>query len=551
MRLFTLLVVSCLVCGFPLNSASAAVTSSPVYTSKTQFRIPYHYDQAEIDRLGAREIRLYVSTDRGVTWNHLQSVPPTTRKFPFEATQDGEYWFSVRTLDSQNQLHPSGRVFEPGLRVVIDTTPPQLDLDLRQISPGKVQLIWNAEDQNLDPTKLVLEYSQNGSQNWQRVIVAPHGKGQTTWSISQGGVVSVRGVIKDRADNTGSSQKQIRVVAAASRTTLPKKPKEDLPDFNQPIAQGTLPDNSLTRTEPGTLSPYSDSADKVSPQPAQPHGFDSQTPLANRQLPSVFPQQNRLEQVNPGPQSDQGQVKNQFVADDPEKRPNYAKNRYPESATQNWAAERKQVLNGTKFQIGFEVDEVGPSGIGAVELYITEDNGQKWYKYGEDADKKSPFHVEVPHDGIYGFSLRVRSGVGLADALPKSGEKPDVVIVVDRTAPALKLNPVVQGLGGEANKVTISWAMSDQNPAEKSIAINFSTQPGGPWEPIVDWQEDQGRFTWSVRPGNPSKFYLQVIARDAAGNVSQEVTPEPIILDLTRPSGRIVDVEVLSKASPY
>ena len=125
------------------------------------------------------------------------------------------------------------------------------------------------------------------------------------------------------------------------------------------------------------------------------------------------------------------------------------------------------------------------------------------------------------------------------------------MIVVDRTAPALKLNPVVQGLGGEANKVTISWAMSDQNPAEKSIAINFSTQPGGPWEPIVDWQEDQGRFTWSVRPGNPSKFYLQVIARDAAGNVSQEVTPEPIILDLTRPSGRIVDVEVLSKASPY
>tara|TARA_R110001592_G_scaffold361962_1_gene674322 strand:- start:129113 stop:130759 length:1647 start_codon:yes stop_codon:yes gene_type:complete len=548
MRLFTLLVVSCLFGGFQSNSASAAAPSSPVFTSKTQFRIPYHYDQAEIDRLGAREIRLYVSTDRGVTWNHQQSVPPSTRKFPFKATQDGEYWFSVRTLDAQNQLHPSGRVFEPGLRVVIDTTPPKLDLDLRQISPGKVQLIWNAEDQNLDPTKLVLEYAQNGSQNWQRVIVAPHGKGQTTWSISQGGVVSVRGVIKDRADNTGSSQKQIRVVAAASRTTIPK-PKQDLPDFNQPIAQGTMPDNSLTQSEPATLAPYS--GENATTQPTQPHSLDSQTPLANRQLPSVFPQQKRFDQVEPGVQPGQGQVKNHFVTDDPEKRPNYAKNRYPQTPTQNWAAERKQVLNGTQFQIGFEVDEVGPSGIGAVELYITEDNGQKWYKYGEDPDKKSPFHVEVPHDGIYGFSLRVRSGVGLADALPKSGEKPDVVIVVDRTAPALKLNPVVQGLGGEANKVTISWAMSDQNPAEKSIAINFSTQPGGPWEPIVDWQEDQGRFTWSVRPGNPSKFYLQVIARDAAGNVSQEVTSQPIILDLTKPSGRIVDVEVLSKASPY
>ncbi|QDV50538.1 hypothetical protein [Gimesia fumaroli] len=541
MRLLTLLVVSCCCWGILTDSTqAAAVPSAPVYTSKTQFRIPYHYDQAEIDRLGAREIRLYVSTDRGVTWNHLKSVSPATRKFPFEATQDGEYWFSVRTLDSKNQLHPSGRVFEPGLRVVIDTTPPRLDLDLRQVSPGKVQLIWNAEDQYLDPSKLVLEYSQNGSPNWQRVIVAPHGKGQTTWSISQGGVVAVRGIIKDKADNVGSSQKQIRVVASASRS-LPKK-KQDLPDFNQPIAQGGTLDNSLTLSEPEPLAPYSSQGQD--PQSTQPKPFEQQTPLANnQQLPSVFPK------AGGGNQPMQDSVKGQFVADAPENRPHYAKKRYPASE-KNWAPERKQVLNGTQFQIGFQVDEVGPSGIGAIELYITEDNGQKWYKYGEDEDKKSPFHVEVPHDGIYGFALRVRSGVGLADALPKPGEKPDVVIVVDRTAPAIKLHPIKQGLGGEANKVTITWAMSDQNPAEKSIAINYSTQPNGPWEPIVDWQEDTGRFTWSVGPGNPSKFYLQVVARDSAGNISKEVTPDPIILDLTKPSGRIVDVEVLNKA-PY
>nr|MCH9790703.1 hypothetical protein [Planctomycetota bacterium] len=245
----------------------------------------------------------------------------------------------------------------------------------------------------------------------------------------------------------------------------------------------------------------------------------------------------------------QDQIKGKFVADDPEKRPLYAKNRYP-LKEKDWQPKRKQVLNGTQFQIGFQVDKVGPSGVGAVELYITEDNGQKWYKYGEDPDKKSPFHVEVPQDGIYGFALRVRSGVGLADALPKSGEKPDVVIVVDRIAPVVKLNPVKQELSGQANKVTISWEMSDQNLAEKSIAINYSTQPDGPWEPIVGWQEDTGRFTWTVGPGNPSRFYLQVIARDAADNISKAVTPAPIILDLTKPSGRIVDVEVISQ-SPY
>ena len=545
MRLFSLLVISCCIWSGAATSVSAA-TASPVFTSKTQFRIPYHYDQAEIDRLGAREIRLYVSTDRGVSWNHQQSVSPSTRKFPFTATQDGEYWFSVRTLDANNQLHPSGRVFEPGLRVVIDTTPPQLDLDLKQISPGKVQLIWNAEDKYLDPTKLVLEYAQNGSQDWQRVIVAPNSRGQTTWSISQGGVVSVRGMIKDRANNVGSSQKQIRVVAAASRT-LPK-PKQDLPDFNQPIAQGTLPDQSLTQNDPGSPAPYSSL--KQPGQPEQPGALEPSTPLANRQMPGVFPREGQFDPAPPAGAPIQDSVKGQYVADDPEKRPAYAKNRYPMPA-QNWSADRKQVLNGTQFQIGFQVDEVGPSGVGAVELYITEDNGQKWYKYGEDPDKQSPFQVEVPNDGIYGFTLRVRSGAGLADALPKSGEKPDVVVVVDRQAPVIQLDPVVQGVGGEANKVTISWNISEPNPAEKPIAINYSTQPGGPWEPIVEWQEDQGRFTWSVRPGNPSKFYLQVVVRDAAGNVSQQVTPQPIVVDLTKPSGRIVDVEVLSRKPSY
>ncbi|MFK7778467.1 MAG: hypothetical protein QM501_10220 [Gimesia sp.] len=544
MRLLTLLVVSCWMGGILTNSTqAAAIPSAPVYTSKTKFRIPYHYDQAEIDRLGAREIRLYVSTDRGVSWNHLKSVAPTARKFPFEATQDGEYWFSVRTLDSKNQLHPSGRVFEPGLRVVIDTTPPLLELKLRQISPGKVQLVWNAEDRYLDPTKLVLEYSQNGSQNWQRVIVAPHSKGQTTWSVSQGGVVAVRGVIKDLANNIGGSQKQIRVVAAASRV-VPKVKKHELPDFNQPIAQGGNSGNRFTTMPPETLSPYSGSNKSLKPDQLGTH-----TPLAKRQLPSVFPKRNGMDQESQIEKPVQDQVQGQYVADNPDKRPPYAKKRYPKSK-QNWKPERKQVLNGTQFQIGFQVDEVGPSGIGAVELYITEDNGQKWYKYGEDPDKKTPFHVEVPQDGIYGFALRVRSGVGLADALPKSGEKPDVVVVVDRVAPVINLNPVKQELGGKGNKVTISWEMSDENLAEKSIAINYSTQPDGPWEPIVGWQEDLGRFTWAVGPGNPSRFYLQVVARDAADNISKVTTPAPIVLDLTKPSGRIVDVEVISQ-TPY
>ena len=37
----------------------------PVYTNQQRFGIPFQFDAAELSRLGTREVRLYVSVDRG------------------------------------------------------------------------------------------------------------------------------------------------------------------------------------------------------------------------------------------------------------------------------------------------------------------------------------------------------------------------------------------------------------------------------------------------------------------------------------------------------
>jgi hypothetical protein len=84
-----------------------------------------------------------VSRDKGRNWRDVQAVAPEAGKFQFQAPSDGEYWFSVRTLDNRNKLHPEGPV-EAGLQVIVDTTRPTLQLGLRSPAPGKVSLSWSA-----------------------------------------------------------------------------------------------------------------------------------------------------------------------------------------------------------------------------------------------------------------------------------------------------------------------------------------------------------------------------------------------------------------------
>lgn len=182
-----------MLCGFAVLAYSAAAWAQqpqPIVTNQPGFRIPYRFDQAEMRRLRAKEIRLFLSRNAGSEWRHVQTVAPEVGRFDFKAAADGEYWFAVRTLDGANQLHPDANVVEPGLVVIVDRTPPDLQLLLQQSEAGKVQLSWSVSDTNLDPTKLTLEFSQGGA-NWLPVSVKAQAAGQTSWSVPSGGQVTV------------------------------------------------------------------------------------------------------------------------------------------------------------------------------------------------------------------------------------------------------------------------------------------------------------------------------------------------------------------------
>ncbi len=500
-----------------LPSQAAPIPTEPSYTNHTRFRIPFHFRSQEMRRYGYREVQLYVSTDSGSRWVRTQTVSPDVQYFDFEAPGDGQYWFAVRTLDARNRLHPSGDTLEPGLKVVVDTVAPKLRVRLDSPAPGQVQLEWSAEDPHLDEESLVLEYMDAGQLQWQRVSVLPRAEGQTSWSVPNGGVVAVRGSVRDRAGNIGRAEHQIRVEPANAAV-----PRPSIPDFRQPIASAeeshSLPDQFPHTVDNGEPS-----------VPANPWPDRPKAPSLAARIPG------------------------ELVSDEPSARPEFAKGRYPAITSEDdaGATARRRVVRARRFQIDYRIDDVGPSGISSVELFITENNGLKWYRYGDDLDRQSPFEVQVPRDGTYGFILRARSGAGLAEPPPRPGDRPEIVVVVDRTPPKLRLLPFEQGQGSTLNRVRFRWHVEEAHPAEKAVSLQYATTPDGPWNPIVDWQPDTGQYVWTIGPELPPRMFVRVMVRDAAGNVSSAVTRDPILVDLNRPSARILDIEAVAPEPGY
>jgi hypothetical protein len=201
-------------------------------------------------------------------------------------------------------------------------------------------------------------------------------------------------------------------------------------------------------------------------------------------------------------------------------------------------------VRSRQFKIGYQLDDVGPSGVANVALYITEDGGRKWFHYGNDTDRKSPFEVSVPADGMYGFCIRVQNGLGVVADPPQPGDTPDIRISVDQAAPVAQLLPLRQGQGSNNNQVLIEWAVQDEMLAEQPVALSFADNPAGPWRPITGWTENTGRHIWTINEPLKQRVYIRLEARDAAGNSVIAQAEHPLLVDLSRPTARIVDVEV-------
>jgi hypothetical protein len=203
------------------------------------------------------------------------------------------------------------------------------------------------------------------------------------------------------------------------------------------------------------------------------------------------------------------------------------------------AGERPRMVNSKTFDLDYEVEGVGPSGIAKVELWGTRDGGRTWTSYGVSKDNRSPIRANVEGEGLYGFRITVQSGNGLGGSRPHSGDAPDMWVMVDLTKPVVRLIDATAGDGPNSGALLIRWQASDAALAARPITILFSDRPGGQWSIIAAGLENTGQYAWRPDSRAPDQIYLRIEARDEAGNIGVFQMAQPIAVDRIRPKARI------------
>jgi hypothetical protein len=206
------------------------------------------------------------------------------------------------------------------------------------------------------------------------------------------------------------------------------------------------------------------------------------------------------------------------------------------------------MVNKKRIQFNFNISDVGPSKVKAVEVWYTVQGRGGWQKYEKEYSSEGPFEIDVDGEGRYGFTLVAVSGVGHAEARPQASDSPQVWVEVDLTPPAVQLVGIEVGTGPEKGTITIEWRATDKFLAAQPITLSYGTAEGQ-WIPFASNIANSGRFVWRMPEGLPYQFPIRVDAIDQAGNVGTDKTKKDVIVDLSIPKARVIGVEGV-KAAP-
>lgn len=491
----------------PSNSA----LPPPITTRQTLFSIPFQIERVEQAEQNPVEVQLYVSTDRGAHWQIYHRVPPQQNHFLFRAVTDGEYWFLIRTLDRSGQLRPQ-RADGPGLRVVVDTTLPEFELQARRGEAGEIVVRWQVVEPYLDVNSLKIQYRAGPNLPWESVAIdrqsiSPAGPKQTGeviwWPNSRSDLVEIRAEVADTAGNSAVSHAKVKLDRLVSSDPDPAaNRKQDNP-------------TNMAGPVPPSASPWRPSADATPP----PSTWQTDPPIAADPTPALG------HRYGAPPRHAVDTTATPTASDNPPK-----------------------MVNSRLFELEYQMDPLALSGGERVELWGTRDGGLSWSNFGADRDKQTPMLVTVHEEGLYGFRVVVQDP-RLDDQKPQRGDQPDVWIAVDLTKPAGRIISARRGTGDQAGQMIIDWEAEDQMLATRPISLLISGAAGGPWTTIASGVENTGRYSWPINSRLPRQVHVRLEVRDNAGNVGVFETAETGASDPLRPAVRIQDVRPLVESA--
>ena len=530
---------------------AAALPPDTIALKDRALKIPIQFNPNR--RQEIKELLLFVSTDQGRTWTQEARAKSSDEFFPYYAPQDGIYWFAVCTIDFQGRREPPDvNQLPPGLKVLIDTQPPKLQLRTAERSGDDVTVAWSIEESHPNPDSLKLEYrlADDPMSAWTQVPLTPGPAGEVKFRVRGPGAYMVRMSIQDDAGNQAQAIKKVGGDVGA--TTSGFGPAAPVPPINPPItipgATGSAPAAApLNSSNSGVIPVVPDVPPSNVATPPVPR--NDAAPIMDRQgAPSMTPiaRSGRVEAPAYDPHGS-GTRDASASATGPA----------PVASTSADSALRQelqntQLINSTQISLSYNVSQFGPSGVSSAKLYITDNEGATWQYLTEDRTVNSKLTTNqpaegritasLPGEGTFGFRLVVESGAGLSKGAPVNGmDRPEMRVEVDLTPPEVNLYPPAPD-PAKRDTLIMRWTATDKNLHANPITLEYSETETGPWKLIARDLPNSGTYNWRLMGRMPARVYLRVTARDLAGNVSEARTVKPELIDLTRPEGRLTGI---------
>ena len=563
------------------------------------FSIPFTVDPTAD---GPVEVHLFAAQADGASteWKWIEakrSGDSAAQEFQFTADQDGEFWFATWTTKAapgNTAAKPKVGDIQAQRKIYVDTTKPVIDLSAESDGAGNVLVRTKISDVTA-VSDLVLRYVTDQMQDWQTLDAGPLSRNGKTgsrngkMSFQPSGdweQLSVQIIATDKAGNQSVGDHLVRRPRLA--TVSPQQPvSSQLQSSQQP---GPRYADSTLAPWSGQSVPYrrqyttsSDLKTRVPenllPPPATPDQIGSgfgltspQRPPANQPetlpAPKPAPDPNTSSPPNPRPGLNKAQERTKELKKYRSRslkeamRPLSKESRVPMKKADSQPKSprnlsRRPTVPPTsrvpvrysdreRFSLDYVLEAVDSQGVEAVELYGSVDEGTTWKLWGRDPDRRSPFDIETREEGVFSYRIVVVGRSGLASARPLAGDLPDMVVVVDKKAPEVRISGARYGEGDRIGALVIRYECVDPNLMDRPITLAFSENIDGPWTTIAGGLRNDGDYVWPADPGLPRAFYLRIDATDKAGNVGTYLLDKPIDAQGLAPRARIRGFQTLS-----
>jgi hypothetical protein len=216
-------------------------------------------------------------------------------------------------------------------------------------------------------------------------------------------------------------------------------------------------------------------------------------------------------------------------------------------------ARPRQFTNSKRINLKYSLLDVGKSGVSVVEVWSTTDTHRwellkPWKELPKELDKPMAIPLTFDREGLFGFTLVPRSGVGRGSPGPQTGDEPQIWIEYDATPPVVRLESADVGRGDDDGKLLIRWSAEDKNldQSDRSVTLSYAEDPKGTWTPFAKDLPNNGYYSWKMETTVPFQFYVRVEARDKAGNVGKAESLERVKVDLNQPRANVSGIEPLT-----